>query len=73
MGEVIPIDNKPQPLVKASVVADYLSCSEATILRQARAGILPARKITNGRRVHWRFDLQEVLHFYESQAAQRVG
>ena len=47
---------------KAEVVAAHLSCSEATVLRLARAGRIPSRKISNGCRCHWRFDLEDVLN-----------
>jgi hypothetical protein len=62
MGPVIPFPQQHKPLVKAEVVAAHLSCSEATVLRLARAGRIPSRKISNGCRCHWRFDLEDVLN-----------
>lgn len=59
----------PKPLVKANVVAQYLSCCEATILRMARTGRIPALKISNGCRAYWRFDLDEVRRLLKTQRA----
>jgi excisionase family DNA binding protein len=58
-----------KPLVRAGVVAEYLSCCEAHVLRLARAGKIPGRKISNGSRVYWRFDLDEVLRFLKARSA----
>jgi excisionase family DNA binding protein len=69
MGELISISQSHKPLVKAEVVAHQLSCSEAHILRLARAGKIPARPINNGSRKHWRFDLDEVVNFLEAKTA----
>lgn len=65
MATVIPI-NDHKPLVKAEVVAAQLSCSEATVLRMARKGTIPGRRICNGSRIHWRFDIEDVLNALES-------
>ena len=67
MGELISIAGN-KPLVKAEVVAEHLGVCEATILRMARKGKIPARSIKNGTRVLWRFSLDEVMHALEGGA-----
>jgi excisionase family DNA binding protein len=64
MATIIPFSSKPT--VKAEIVAQHLGCCEETILRMARAGRIPAKRIKNGTRSHWRFDLEDVMLSLES-------
>lgn len=61
MGNVVSI-NGHKPLVKVEAVAQYLGCSKMHVLRMARSGKIPCRKINNGTRCHWRFDMDEVVN-----------
>lgn len=53
-------------LVTPKEVAERLSCCTATVLNLARKGKIPGRKISNGCRNYWRFDLEQVLKALES-------
>lgn len=63
----VPQTLRSKPLVRAEAVAEHLSCSEAYVLRMARAGRIPAVKINNGARTFWRFDIDEVMRFLKTQ------
>lgn len=62
VDNVIPIH---KVLVKADVVAAHIGYKPATVVYLARKGKIPAKRIQNGVRTHWRFDLEEVLKALE--------
>ena len=50
-----------EPFVKAEVVGEILDMSEATVVRDAKAGFLPGHPLREfGQRRHWRFLLSEI-------------
>ena len=61
-GNVVAIS---RVLVKADVVAAAIGYKPETVVYLARKGKIPAKRVKNGVRFHWRFDLDEVLKSLE--------
>ena len=50
-----------EPFVKAIVVSQYLGIDPGTVIRFARAGVIPGHPLrASGRRTHWRFLISEI-------------
>jgi hypothetical protein len=50
-----------EPFVKPVVVSQYLGIDPGTVIRFARAGVIPGHPLrVSGRRTHWRFLISEI-------------
>jgi hypothetical protein len=50
-----------EPFVKPDVVSQYLGIDPGTVVRFARAGLIPGHPLrVSGRRTHWRFLISEI-------------
>ncbi len=50
-----------EPFVRSDLVGQYLRIDAATVVRYAKAGILPGHPLrVSGHRTHWRFLLSEI-------------
>lgn len=53
--------NSAEPFVKPDVVGEYLGICPSTVVRLAKAGLLPGHSLRiSGRRMHWRFLISEI-------------
>jgi hypothetical protein len=53
--------NSAEPFVKPDVVGEYLGIDPSTVVRFAKAGLLPGHPLRiSGCRMHWRFLISEI-------------
>ena len=68
-GETVRLHlpSSPEPYVNASGAADFLGIHPKTLMRFARAGVVPAYSFTDGTRHHWRFLKSELDIWMQSR------